>query len=368
MDRVLIWYAGRSPAIERLTFRLVYRLRQARPHMSLSFLANGANPYLARLEAQEVRIIRTEAPSGLESPGAVLLQGPRHAMKLWQALTGLRPNLVLITMNFALAWPLVLLCRLCRTPVILMVHDPEPHAGDYAPLWQRLSQKLLIRRTQALVALSSWSAKRLLPFAKPTLVWPINLIAPRERGLPRNPQPGTPVRFLFLGRLVAYKGLDHLLDACSRLGHLDGWSLTIAGTGPLASWTQQAFVACPQVALDRLRPLSEEEIDMALATHDVVVCPYGEATQSAVVSEALYAAVPVVVSAVAGLPEQVIHDQSGLVLESPNGEDLAKAMLRLITEDGLLERLRQGAAAAVDQDAVDRAWDRQMRDVEAQLT
>lgn len=367
MKRVLVWYGGRSPAIERLSARLIHHLRQIRPQLAIAMLANDANPHLPGLESDRIRVFRTKAPSGLSAPGQVLMSGPRHARMLLQALSEMRPDVVLITMNFALAWPLVMLCRLKSVPVILLVHDPEPHAGDYAPLWQQLSQTWLIRQTSGVVALSSWSAQRLLDCGRPVSVWPINLFSPPTRRALPNPRSGGAVRFLFLGRMIAYKGLEQLHAACLQLKSEPGWSLTLAGDGPIGLWAKEAFADMPQVRLDAIRTLSEAEIDFMFATHDVVVCPYTDATQSAVVSEALYAGRPVIVTAVAGLPEQVRTGYSGLVLPAGNAAELANAMLRLITEAGLLEALAEGAAETVDPRVIEHDWHRHIAELEATL-
>ncbi|MGL5116563.1 MAG: glycosyltransferase [Beijerinckiaceae bacterium] len=353
---MLIWYGGRSPAIERLSARLIQNLKQVRPHLTVAMLANGASPYLPALEREGTRVFRIEAPSGMAEPGRVLVRAPRHAAALVQALKRIRPDLVLIAMNFALAWPLVLLCRFCGTPVMLLVHDPVPHAGDYAPRWQRLSQRWLIRQMRALVALSAWSATQIESHGKPVLVWPINTFAPAVRQTPQQRQPGTPLRFLFLGRMIAYKGLELLHEACLQLQGREDWSLTLAGDGPLGPWAKTMFSAIPQVDVSPIRNLSEAEVDMMMATHDVIICPYTEATQSAVVSEALYAGRPVIVTAVAGLTEQVVAEHSALVLASADGTVLAEAMQRLLDEQGLLERLTQGAAGQVDRAGINAAW------------
>lgn len=367
MARIVVWYGGRSPAIERLTARLIHCVRRAYPYSTISFLANSANAYLAELQTEGVTIYRTEAPSGLTAPGKVLMQGPRHARLVLRVLSENRPDFVLITMNFALAWPLVFLCRLRKTPVAVFIHDPKPHLGDYAPIWQRLSQAWLIKQSAALVALSAWSADQLVGHGKPVMVWPINQFSPEVRPARRQRRKGSIIRFLFLGRMIAYKGLEDLLEACRHLQRVEGWTLTIAGDGPRGPWAQKAFSEIPQARLDHIRTLSEYEVDGMLLTHDVVVCPYREATQSAVVSEALYAGCPVIITEVAGLPEQIVAERSGIIVRASDAAALAAAMLRIIHEDGLLDRLSLGAAEQVDPARIDSAWTRNIETLVSQL-
>lgn len=367
MNRVLLWYGGRSQAIERLTARLAASLQRARPEITLAMIANAGNPHLQAMEGSGVEVHRIYAPSGLRAPLRVLMGLPRHATLLFRTLMAFRPDMVILTMNFALAWPLALACRLRRVPIVLLVHDAEPHAGDFAPLWQRISQALLIREAAALVALSQWTATRLTSSARPIVTWPINDFAREGQLLGRLRPAGAPMRFLFLGRMIAYKGLLTLFHACNQLQNRTDWRLTLAGDGPEGDWSRSAFRSFPQVDVSQIRTLSEEEVDAALVSHDVVVCPYTEATQSAVVSEALYASRPVIVARVGGLVEQVEPEVSGLVFAAADGNSLARAMSRFLDEDGLLERFAHGARESVNDVKVATAWKANIAALEAKL-
>lgn len=62
------------------------------------------------------------------------------------------------------------------------------------------------------------------------------------------------------------------------------------------------------------------------------------------VGEAMCLGVPVVASAVGGIPSMLAHEKEGLLFEKGNTRALAEAVKRLWKDDGLCERLSQGAS------------------------
>jgi glycosyltransferase involved in cell wall biosynthesis/peptidoglycan/xylan/chitin deacetylase (PgdA/CDA1 family) len=58
--------------------------------------------------------------------------------------------------------------------------------------------------------------------------------------LPEPPSVGQPVRFVSSGQMIKRKGFDILLKACELLPP-DGWSLTLAGDGPLRHTLEEEF-------------------------------------------------------------------------------------------------------------------------------
>ncbi len=70
--------------------------------------------------------------------------------------------------------------------------------------------------------------------------------------------------------------------------------------------------------------LSEEEIGELLSWADVLILPYTEATQSAVITLGIYAELPMICTNVGGFSEQLREDESFWC--EPNKEDLAFAI------------------------------------------
>ncbi len=149
---------------------------------------------------------------------------------------------------------------------------------------------------------------------------------------------------LFLGLIRPYKGVDRLVEAAALSGASD-WSILVAGE----PWGREGERLQRQVrrlglggrVLLRLGWVAEELVAAYLAAADVLVLPYRRASQSAVAPMALAAGLPVVCSAVGGLPEVVENGVSGLLVGAGEPAELAAALARLDRTE--LERLAVGA-------------------------
>jgi glycosyltransferase involved in cell wall biosynthesis len=158
-----------------------------------------------------------------------------------------------------------------------------------------------------------------------------------------------PYRLLALGRFVAKKGYDDLLRACQRLAQagLD-FTLTLAGDGPrrrrlerltrrLSLTSQVRFPGF--VTYDRVPDLFREA--------DIFVMPSVVAASGdrdgipLVLMEALMHRVPVVATAVSGIPELIEDGVTGLLVPQRNPMALAAAVTRLCLDREAALRLAE---------------------------
>jgi glycosyltransferase involved in cell wall biosynthesis len=123
---------------------------------------------------------------------------------------------------------------------------------------------------------------------------------------------------------VSYKGYERLAGALKLIDRGD-IALTISGDGPYRDKVAELFREDPRVRLDLSWRTPEEHQDL-YASHDVVLCPYSEASQSAVICEALSMALPTIVTPVGALPEQTGFGRSGIVLRDTSARALADAI------------------------------------------
>jgi glycosyltransferase involved in cell wall biosynthesis len=79
----------------------------------------------------------------------------------------------------------------------------------------------------------------------------------------------------------------------------------------------------------------------------VVVLPYREASQSAVIPLAYAHGRPVIATAVGALPEAVWDHSTGLLVDHADAEEIAEAMRELFCAPGLLEAMATQARAII---------------------
>mgnify|MGYP001822288766 FL=1 len=136
-----------------------------------------------------------------------------------------------------------------------------------------------------------------------------------------------------------------MLEAVARLPAESDWLVIIAGE----PWGDQGRRVEDQVRQlgieDRVRLqlqwIPETEVPRLLAASDIVVLPYRSGSQSAVAPMALGAGVPVLSTAVGGLPEVVQHGVDGWLVEPGSIDALVGALEEL---DGpRLSELARGA-------------------------
>jgi glycosyltransferase involved in cell wall biosynthesis len=153
---------------------------------------------------------------------------------------------------------------------------------------------------------------------------------------------------LFLGRLIAVKGVDVLVDAAALAPGVDVW---IAGDGPdLERLRERARAAKLRVSF--LGRIDRRRRRLALEACDAVVVPSriepnGRAEGSPVVcAEGLAAGRPVVATKTGGIVEVIEDGRTGLLVPPDDPDALARALERLAADAALGARLRAGAEAA----------------------
>ncbi len=168
-------------------------------------------------------------------------------------------------------------------------------------------------------------------------------------GPPRVEAAGPP-RVVFAGRLAPEKGLGWLLRALAKT--TSDAVLDVAGTGDVEA--EMRALAAELGVADRVTWhgwVDEAAVDRLLRRARVAVFPSVWHEPAGLVSvEAMAQGVPVIGSAVGGIPETVRHDHNGLLVQPNDVPGLAAAIDRLATDPVLAERF----GAAGRQDAIDR--------------
>jgi glycosyltransferase involved in cell wall biosynthesis/O-antigen/teichoic acid export membrane protein len=168
----------------------------------------------------------------------------------------------------------------------------------------------------------------------------------RLEAAPRSPEP----RLLYLGRLKQYKRIELLLDA---LEHVPGAHLDIAGEGDHHAALEAEIAARGLAGRVTLHGhVSEAEKARLLSSAWVNLTASSAEGWCLTVMEAATYGTPSAALRVGGLAESIVHEQTGLLADTP--EELAAAVRRLV-EDG---ELRDRLGAAARERAADFTWDR----------
>jgi glycosyltransferase involved in cell wall biosynthesis len=177
---------------------------------------------------------------------------------------------------------------------------------------------------------------------------------------PRAPRGRRP-RLLWLGRMVERKGVDTILEALTRL---PGAELLVAG-GPSRSHLPLDEEACRLMDLARSLRLADrvgflgrvphDQTPALIRSADVVVCTPWYEPFGIVPLEAMACGVPVVVSAVGGLMDTVVHGATGIHVPPRRPDVLALALRNLLADP--VRRAAYGIAG-VDRARGRYSWDR----------
>ena len=154
--------------------------------------------------------------------------------------------------------------------------------------------------------------------------------------------PGT---FVFVGRLTRQKALGVAIEAVARV---PAARLVIVGDGPERAELERHAAASPRTAGSSSsaagRATTRSRV-VAGGTAAVLSSDWENLPHSAV--EALSVGVPVVATAVGGVPEVVRDGENGLLVPPGRPDELAAALVRVLDEQGLRDRLAAAAKPSV---------------------
>lgn len=263
------------------------------------------------------------------------------------------------------------------TPMVLTVHDPDPHFGaDTARLQTRRGRYSRWLRSradgvfvhgaalaQAAEAMPQFSGKQ-IAFASHG---PLGIYA-------RTPHTSdcVPGECLFFGRIESYKGLEVFIDAIALLRHRG-----IAATGVVAGrggdLERHRARLVPEAGFRLIdKFLSVDEVLERFDRAQIVVLPYHEATQSGVAAYALGRGRAMVLTRVGGLPEMIDESPdrpSGIAVPPRDAPAMAAAIESLIADPARATAMGRRAAQlgrtnlswSVAADATDRLYRKLVR-------
>src|SRR5438034_7256670 len=164
-------------------------------------------------------------------------------------------------------------------------------------------------------------------------------------------------RIISIGRLVAFKGFEYLIDACADLVRRGPeFTCEIIGDGPLRGDFEariRKLNLSDRVHL--LGSLSQGAVLEKLRSADIFALASVPDRQGAsdvfptVIIEAMAAARPVVSTRLAGIPESVIPGETGLLVSPGDTSGLSQALDQLIRDPELRARYGRAGRARIEQ-------------------
>lgn len=169
---------------------------------------------------------------------------------------------------------------------------------------------------------------------------------PRRRTRPE----GAPFHILSSGRLVEKKGFPVLIEACGLLAARGyNFQCTIGGSGPDEAALRAQITAAgldDKITLTG-EALKQEDIPSFMYSGDVYCLPCVWASDNDVdglpqmLMEAMACGLPAVSTRLVGIPDLVVHEETGLLVEPNDAAALADALMRLGDDEALAQRLAE---------------------------
>ncbi len=206
--------------------------------------------------------------------------------------------------------------------------------------------EMLLNEAEGVITVSDFSVRYLCEkfprqAAKVRRVYNGIHVARFRRGEPDAVRP----LILAVGRYIEKKGFEDLVAACKRLGDR-AFECLIVGQGPLEETLKT--LAAGDARIQITGPKGEDEIRELLARASIFALPCvneaegGKDNLPTVIMEAMAAAVPVISTPVAGVPEMVVDGETGFLVPERSNEMLAQGLDALLKDS---TRAREMGAA-----------------------
>ena len=161
-----------------------------------------------------------------------------------------------------------------------------------------------------------------------------------------------------VAQLVGHKDpLTFVRAIAHARGRVPGLHALMVGDGPLRSAVEREIHALGLAGAVHLAGY-RTDADALLAAADVATLSSREEGMGSVLLDALAFGLPIAATRAGGIPEVIIDGESGLLADRENPSDLGEAIVALLTDDDLRDRLRANALLRAKEFSVERMTDR----------
>ena len=308
-------------------------------------------------------------------PGGVRLKG---LAEIKTKLAEVAPDVVHLTGPHI--WNIFLMRWLAKQniPTIHTIHDLDPHRGRRMGFLLHVWNGMVLRLADQILVHGQTYQDRLRqqrsPAGKISYTPLLHLFVSHEqiRQLSEMGKEGLPICYepfiLFFGRLERYKGIGNLLTAYAQMrGDLQSGAASAASQSGISNKGTRQQETIPDLVLagsghlptywaGSLPPgvevrsgLIDDEAAMELFRRcSLVVLPYIDATQSALIAAAYFFHKPVVVTRTGALAEYVEDRETGYVVEPDHPPSLTRALLTMMADPCRLQEMGNAGRAWYD--------------------
>jgi len=339
-NRIAFLYLGRRGGVARLAYELGAAAMH-HPQIDPLLIVSESNELLGL--ADTLPVVRTVRV--FNSSLGALTQAyriPSLVQDLNDALDAHRTETVVVLASHVWSPFIAPFLRHSGRRYVVVVHDAAPHPGDVTGLAFNWLMRDAVQADRLITLSSSVTTalvnKQHIPSEKiVTLFHPLMTYAQKATHTEWHGE--RPLRLLFFGRMMDYKGLPLLVAALEELRRNDlTVDVTVAGEGDLKG-QKERLESLGVTIINRW--LRDEELSRLLAAHDAVLLTHIEASQSGCAAAALGAGLPVIATPVGGLVEQITHEVNGLVADRVDAGAIARQISRMAKDPILYRSLVQ---------------------------
>jgi glycosyltransferase involved in cell wall biosynthesis len=221
-------------------------------------------------------------------------------------------NIKTIIIPMAHPWDLRFQSKLrsCGIRMIRVIHDPSRHPGD---IWPTDSAIKSMCEVEALVTLSQYTASKLETDTSKVTVSCHPELQYSKGNRPNNHSSAQSNYDLIIGRQKKYQNTVQVVKWWARLPKelTNNRTLIVAGKLGLVP---KFLLRKEKNVVFKNQWLSDEEFEKLILNSSRVLCLYTEASQSGIVAATQSLKIPVLVSDVGGLPEQIHRFGGGVIV------------------------------------------------------
>lgn len=249
--------------------------------------------------------------------------------------------------------PQGVICTLC-CKLLKTIHVASIHGGDVYTFnggFAKLLKKYSINNTKNIIANSFATKKIVEHIALPQKlhVIPTGTTPPDDtKNINNRNKDDSITTVIFLGRIAQEKGLPYLLKAVKLTWQTHRVQLKVLGAGPeLDDCKQLTSQLDIEAHVEFVGAIPHKDIYKHLSKADIFVGPSismpsgSQEAQGNTFIEAMFAKLPVIASNIGGIPDAVIHGETGILVDEKSPESISAAIIELIEDPKLMKKIAQ---------------------------